>query len=73
VLHQPVSPSTSHDSETTDSVPDILNIGKGAQSGVSVALRACDMKVFSVAYVSSFIAKRLLKIVIVTYAKLTDI
>jgi len=60
MLHQPVSPSTSHDSETTDSVQDIVNIGKGAQSGVSAAVHACDMEMFSVAYVSSFIAKCLL-------------
>ena len=61
MLHQPVSPSTTHDSETTDSVQDILNIGKGAPNGVSVAVCACDMKMFSVAYVSGFTAKRLLK------------
>ena len=54
------SPSTSHDSETTDSVPDIVHIGKEAQRDVSVAVRACDVKMFSVAYVSGFIAKRLL-------------
>jgi len=54
------SPSTSHDSETTDSVPDIVHIGKEAQSGVSTVVRACDMKMFSVAYISSFIAKCLL-------------
>lgn len=54
------SPSTSHDNETTDSVPDIVHIGKEAQRGVSAAVRACDVKMFSVAYVSGFIAKRLL-------------
>jgi len=54
------SPSTSHDSETTDTVPDIVLIGKEAQHGVSAAVRACDVKMFSVAYVSGFIAKRLL-------------
>ena len=55
-----VSPSTSHDSETTDSVPYIVHIGKEAHRGVSVAVCACDIKMFSVAYVSGFIAKCLL-------------
>jgi hypothetical protein len=54
------SPSTSCDSETTDSVPDIVHIGKEAQRGVSAAVHACDVKMFLVAYVSGFIAKRLL-------------
>jgi len=54
------SPSTSHDDETNGSVPDIVHIGKEAQRGVSAAVRACDVKKFSVAYVSGFIAKRLL-------------
>ena len=54
------SPSTSHDRETTDSVPDIVHIGKEVQRGVIAAVRACDIKVFSVGYVSGFIAKRLL-------------
>jgi len=53
-------PSTSHDSETTDSVLDIVHIGKEAQCGVSATVHACDMRMFSVAYVSGFIAKRLL-------------
>jgi len=43
------SPSTSHDSETTDSVPYIVHIGKEAQCGVSAAVHACDMKMLSVA------------------------
>jgi len=34
------SPSTSHDSETTDTVADIVHIGKEAQRGVSAAVRA---------------------------------
>ena len=54
------SPSTSHESETTDIVPDIVHIGKEAQRGVSAAVHACDVKMFSVAYVSSFIAQCLL-------------
>ena len=54
------SPLTSHDCETTDSVPDIVHIGKEVQCGVIVAVCACDMKKFSVPYVSGFIAKRLL-------------
>jgi hypothetical protein len=53
-------PSTSHCSETTDSFPDIVHTGKEAQRGVSATVHACDMKMFSVAYVSGFIAKRLL-------------
>jgi hypothetical protein len=53
------SPSTSHDDETTGSVPDIVHIGKEAQR-VSTAVRAYDVKMFSVAYVSGFIAKCLL-------------
>ena len=54
------SPSINHDSETTDSVGDIVHIGIEAQRGVSAAVCACDMKMFSVAFVSGFIAKRLL-------------
>jgi hypothetical protein len=49
------SPPTSHDSAT-----DIVHIGKEAQCGVGAAVHACDVKMFSVAYVSGFIAKRLL-------------
>ena len=54
------SPPTSHDSATTDSVPDIVHIGKEAQCGVNAAVRACDVKMFSVANVFGCIAKRLL-------------
>jgi len=54
------SPSASHDSETTDTVPDIVHIGKEPQVGVSATVCECDVKMFSVAYVSGFIAKRLL-------------
>jgi len=54
------SPSTSHDSETTGTVPHIVHIGKEAQLGVSATVHACDVKMFSVAHVSGFIAKRLL-------------
>jgi hypothetical protein len=39
------NPLTSHDSETTDSVPDIVRIGKETQSGVSAAVSACDVKI----------------------------
>ena len=46
------SPSTSHDSETTDSVPDIVHIGKVAQCG-------CDVKLFTETYVSGFTVMRL--------------
>jgi hypothetical protein len=48
-------PSISH-----DSVPDIVHIGKEAQREVSAAVCACDVRMLSVAYVSDFIAKRLL-------------
>jgi hypothetical protein len=54
------SPSTSHDSEAIDSVSDIVHFGKEAQCGVSATVHACDVKMFPVAYVSGFIAKRLL-------------
>jgi len=54
------SVSTSHDSETADIVPDIDHIGKETQSGVSAAVRAYDVKMFLVTYVSGFIAKCLL-------------
>ena len=53
------SPSTSHDSETADIVPDIVHIGKEAQRAVSAAVRVYYVKMFSVAYVSGFIAMRL--------------
>jgi len=49
--------STSHCSETTDSVSDIVCTGKEAQCGLSNAVCARDMKMFSVAYVSGFISK----------------
>ena len=62
-------PSTSHASETTDSFLDIVRIGKEAQQGVSAAVGACDITVFSVAYVSSYIAKHCLIIAIVTCKK----
>jgi len=54
------SPLTSHDSEPTDIVPDIVHIGKEAQRAVSAAVRVCDVKMYSVAYVSGFIGKCLL-------------
>jgi hypothetical protein len=51
---------TSHESETTDCVPDIICTGKEAICGVSGAGCACEMEMFSVAYVIGFIAKCLL-------------
>jgi len=42
----PTIPPTSHDSATTDSVPDIVHIGKEAQCRANAAVRACDMKMF---------------------------
>ena len=54
------SPLKSHDSETADIFPDIVHIGKEAQRAVSAAVHAYDVKMFSVAYVSGFIAKCLL-------------
>jgi hypothetical protein len=53
-LHQPVH------RQVLTVRPDIVHIGKEAQFGVSAAVCVCDMKMFSVAYVSGFIAKRLL-------------
>jgi hypothetical protein len=53
------SPSTSHDSETTDCVP-FFTLEREAECGVSSTVCACYMKMFSVAYVSGVIAKRLL-------------
>jgi hypothetical protein len=50
---------TSDDSKTTGSVPDVCT-GKEAQCEVSAAICACDIKMFSVAYVGGFIAKQLL-------------
>jgi len=54
------SPLTTHDSETTDSLPDIVHIGREAQRAVSAAVHACDVKMFSVAYISGYTAKCLL-------------
>ena len=51
------SASKSHDSETAHRVPDIVHIGKETKREVSAAVRACDVKMFSVAYVISSIAK----------------
>jgi hypothetical protein len=58
MLHQPVHRQVM--SEITDSVPYIVDIGKEPQCGVGAAVRACDMKMFLVAYVSGFIAKCLI-------------
>jgi hypothetical protein len=54
------SPSTSRGGETADSFADVVPCGREAQRAVSATVRACDMKLFLVAYVSGFIAKRLL-------------
>jgi hypothetical protein len=54
------SPSIGHDSETTDSVPDIVHIGQEAQHSISATVCAGDVKMFSVSYVSGFIARCLL-------------
>jgi hypothetical protein len=56
-------PSTSHDSETTDSVSDSVNNGKEAQNLVSAAVRTCGVKMFTVAYDSCFISKHLFSII----------
>jgi len=58
LLHRPVH-RQSRPFETTDSIPDVP-IGQVAQRGVSAAVLACDMKLFLVAYISGFVAKRLL-------------
>jgi hypothetical protein len=50
---------TSHERETTGSVPDIVHIGKEAQCEVSAAVRVCEMKMCLVAYVNGCIARRL--------------
>ena len=39
-------PSTSHNSETIDCVPDIVHIGRESQCGVSAAVGAYDRKMF---------------------------
>jgi hypothetical protein len=66
-------PSTSHGSEAIGSVSDkfiyIVHIGKEVQCGVSGAERACDVKLFPVAYVGGFIAKCLLSNNRLTYVK----
>jgi len=53
------SQSISHDRETTDDVPYIVYMNE-AQEVVRMAMCAGDVKMFSVAYVSGFIARRLL-------------
>jgi hypothetical protein len=54
------SPSTSHDKVTTDNVPHVVYVVKEGQQRVRAAVHADDMTVFSVAYVSGFIAMHLL-------------
>jgi len=49
------NPSTSHNSETTDSVLDIVYIGREAQRGVSATVGSCGIKMFSVADVSGLV------------------
>ena len=41
------SPSTSHNSETTDNVSDIVGIGREAQPAVSAAAGACDKELWN--------------------------
>jgi len=53
------SQSISHDRETTDDVLYIVHVNE-AQEGVRTATCAGDVKMFSVAYVSGFIARHLL-------------
>jgi len=54
------SQSTSHDRETTDNVLYIAHANE-AQEGVRTAIRAGEVKMLSVAYVSGFIARHLLR------------
>lgn len=55
-------PSTSHTGETHDNVDDSFLVAKQVQQEVRAAVRAGNMKM-SVAYVSGFIAKKLLHVV----------
>jgi len=49
---------TSHNSETTDSVPYNAHIGIEAERGVSATEGACNKEMFSVADVSGFVWNR---------------
>jgi hypothetical protein len=55
------SQSISHDRQTTDDVPYIVHVNK-AQEWVCMVMCAGDVKMFSVAYVSGFIARRPLNV-----------
>jgi hypothetical protein len=59
----PSDPSTRHSRETPDNVGGSLHVAEQIQQAVGAAVRAGDMKMLSVAYVSGFIAKHLLRVV----------
>jgi hypothetical protein len=56
----PPNYSTSHNKENPDNVFDSFHVSEAVQQEVAAAVHAGDMAVFSVAYVSSFIATQLL-------------
>jgi hypothetical protein len=54
-------PATSHDKETPDHVPKSFHVAEQVQEDIGTAVDAGDMEVLSVAYVSGFIARQLLR------------
>jgi hypothetical protein len=56
----PLNPTTSHSRENPDDVSDSFHVAEKTQQKVAADVRAGDMEVFSVAYVSGFIARQLL-------------
>jgi hypothetical protein len=67
-LHQPVHRKVMT-VEAIGRVSDIVHIGKEVHCGVSAAVRACDVKLFPVAYVSGSLSSAWLIITVVTYVK----
>jgi hypothetical protein len=55
------NPSTSHGKETTDDVPESFHVAEQIQKDMGSAVRAGDMEVFPVAYVSGTIARQVLR------------
>jgi hypothetical protein len=59
----PSDPSISHIRETTDNVHGNSHVAQQVQQEMGAAVRASDIKMFSVAHVIGFIAKQLLHVV----------
>jgi hypothetical protein len=55
------NPSTSHGKETPDDVPESFPVAQQVQKDTGAAVHAGDMEMFSVTYISDFIARQVLR------------